>query len=268
MGYNPLNAGCQYGKTNELVDFLGNLIFEHALFHPTHGEQIVKGGEQAVPHAVMALAGKSRIVAHLDFRDGVALDLEQRRQEAVHALEKFQVLDALAPERAVGAARVGNFFAGQFIPDRVGDARRGDADKAVAFTARFHARAADAVKIFQRLQKFRQILRVVLQIGVEREEIFAARGLESGKARRALATVEREPLRADARIGGGEFLEDFPRLVPAAIVGDDDLVGNLERLDRLADGSDEFAQIAFLVVTRNDEANFRIFGVHRPNMKT
>jgi hypothetical protein len=65
---------------------LGHLVFEHALLHPAHGQQVVKRGEQPVPHAVIALAGEARIVAHLDFRDRVALDLEQRRQETVHAL--------------------------------------------------------------------------------------------------------------------------------------------------------------------------------------
>src|SRR5665213_1235835 len=137
----------------------------------------------------------------------------------------------------------------------------------IAFAARLHTRAADAVEVFQRRQKFRQILRVILQIGVEREEIFAARGLETGEARRALAAVECKFLHADARVSRREFLEDFPGLVLAAIVGDDDLVGNLQRLDRRSDGLDEFAQIAFLVVTTNDEADFRSINVHRKIIK-
>ncbi len=88
---------------------------------------------------------------------------------------------------------------------------------------------------------------------------FPRAALRSGETRRALAAVEREFLHADARVAGGQFLENFPRLVLAAIVGDDDFVGNLQRLDRFADGLDEFAQIAFLVVTRNDEADFGMF---------
>ena len=69
-------------------------------------------------------------------------------------------------------------------------------------------------------------------------------------------------LHPDARVAGGELLQNFPGLVLAAIVGDDDLVGNLQRLDRLADGLDECAQIAFLVVTGNDEADFGIGQTH------
>jgi len=92
-------------------------------------------------------------------------------------------------------------------------------------------------------------------------------GLQSGEAGRALAAVEGKFLHADARVARREFLEDFPRLVLAAIVGDDDLVGNFQRLHGFADGLDEFAQIAFLVVAGNDEADFRILDVHRLEMK-
>ena len=135
----------------------------------------------------------------------------------------------------------------------------------VAFAAHFYARATDAVEVLDRLQKFRDVFRVVLQIRVHGEQIFAARGLEAGETRRALAAVEREFLHTDARVFRRQLFQDFPRLVLAAIVGDDDLVGNFQRLDRLLDGLDECAQVAFLVVTGNDEADFGSFNVHCKN---
>src|SRR5665213_1282090 len=101
----------------------------------------------------MTLAGSPWIVADGNFRDGETLDLEQRRQEPVHPLEKFQIGDALALECAVAAARVGNVFAGQFVANPVGDVRRRDSDKTIAVAARLDPRAARAVEFFQRGQK-------------------------------------------------------------------------------------------------------------------
>ena len=196
----------------------------------------------------------------------MALDLEERRQETVHALEELQILDALALEGAVGATRIRNLLAGQLVAHPVGDARGRHADEMIALAAHLHTRATDTVEIFQRLQEFRQVLGIILQVGVQREEIFAAGGLEPGEAGRALAAVVGKALHADVRVGG-EFLEDLPRLVLAAIVGDDDLVENVQRLDRRTDGLDELAQVAFLVVARDDQADFRIFSVHQAVMK-
>ena len=71
----------------------------------------------------MALAAKSRVVAHLDFRDCVAFNLEERRQKPVHSLEEFQIVNALALERTVGAAGVGDLFAAQLVPNPIRDMR-------------------------------------------------------------------------------------------------------------------------------------------------
>ena len=117
-------SGKQIGLSqSELIDPLFDFIFEHPLLHPADGEQIVERREQAIPNSVMALAGEARIVRDFDFGDGVAFDLEQRRQKAVHSLEKLQVLDALALERAISAACVGNFLSGKLVANPVRDAR-------------------------------------------------------------------------------------------------------------------------------------------------
>jgi hypothetical protein len=70
---------CQNKQRNQpmLIHLLGDPVFEHALLHPAHGEQIIKRCEQPVPNAVMALAGESLAVAHFDFRDRVTFNLER-----------------------------------------------------------------------------------------------------------------------------------------------------------------------------------------------
>jgi hypothetical protein len=59
------------------------------------------------------LTRETGIVANFYFRNREALDFEQRGQEPVHALEKFQVGDAFALEGPVRAAGVGNLLAGE-----------------------------------------------------------------------------------------------------------------------------------------------------------
>src|SRR6185369_17544612 len=84
------------------VDSLLDVIAEHPLLHPPHREQIVGRRKQPVPHSIIALAGETRIVAHLDLRDGVAFYFEECRQEPMHALEELEVVDALALELSGG----------------------------------------------------------------------------------------------------------------------------------------------------------------------
>ena len=96
---------------------------------------------------------------------------------------------------------------------------------------------------------------IVLQIGIERDQVFAARRLQSGPTRGRFAAIEREALRANPRITRGQFRQHFPRPVFAAIVRDDDFVWPLERLDRDADGFNQLAQISLFVVAGNDEAD-------------
>ena len=245
---------------DRLIDPLRNLVAKHPLLHPAHRQQIIKRCEQAVPNAVVAPTGMAGVGRNRDFGDGEPFDLEQGRHEAVHSLEKFQVRDALALERPVAAARVADVFAGQPVANPVGNARRRHADEPVALAPRRHARTAGAVEFFERRQQFRQVARVVLQIGIEGDDGPAARRLHARPQRRGLPTVEREPLGANARVARREVFEDFPRPVLAAIIGDDDLVGQLERLRRLADRRDEREQISLLVVAGNDEAEFGRFG--------
>src|SRR5271157_845460 len=107
-------AAAEFSPNGSSVEALGDLVAEHALFHPAHGEQIVEGGEEAVPNPVVALARETGVVGDGDFRDGEAFDFEERGQEPVHAFEELEVFDALALEGAVSATGVADPLAGEF----------------------------------------------------------------------------------------------------------------------------------------------------------
>src|SRR5262245_12001033 len=62
-----------------------DLVVEPPLLHPADGEQVLERPEDAVPHAVLALPGPARAVGDGDLDDGPPLDLDERRQEPVHA---------------------------------------------------------------------------------------------------------------------------------------------------------------------------------------
>src|SRR5262249_16838336 len=98
-----------------------------------------------------------------------------------------------------------NVFAGQFVADPVRDARRRDPQPTVALATRFDTRATNAIVILQRLHHRRQILRVVLQIGIERCDVTATRDLHSSPASPRLTAPEPEPLAAQTRIVRAEL---------------------------------------------------------------
>ena len=80
----------------------------------------------------------------------------------MRAVEEFYVGDAFALEHAIGAARVRDVLAGQFVAHPVGNARRNNSKPTVSFAARFNPRAADAIGAAQRFHHRRQIFGVVL----------------------------------------------------------------------------------------------------------
>ena len=200
------------------------------------------------------MAGEPRVMADGDFRDHKTLDPKQRRQEPVHALEKLQPRRALAPEHPVAAGGIADGFAGDAVADAVGDLRGKLFQTRIALRARRDARAAHAVAVLDGFQKLWQISRMILQIGVQRGDETAVCGLHAGPQRRRLAAVSVEPEGADFRVGRAERLQDFPGVVRAAIVRDDDLVSDVERLQRFADGGHERNQIVPLVEAGNHDA--------------
>src|SRR5271170_5026772 len=71
-------------------------VADHALFHPTDGEQIDEGADDAGAEFVLRDAGEAGVVRDGDFDDFEAAHSYERREEAVHAFIKSEAFEALA----------------------------------------------------------------------------------------------------------------------------------------------------------------------------
>src|SRR5438132_542001 len=77
--------------------------------------------------------------------------------------------------------------------------------------------AHDVHAVHERLEEARDVLRLVLEIGVERHDDFAPGALHSGEHRRVLAVVAVEADHPYRSVAGAERAKDVRRLVAAAV---------------------------------------------------
>ena len=119
--------------------------------------------------------------------------------------------------------------------------------------------AADVVVArVHRGQQLADLLGRVLQVGVERHDALAAAALEAGDDRHVLAVVGVE--QHDARDVGAalELLaQQRRRAVAAAVVDEDDLVGDVQRVERRIQAREQRRQAGLLVVDRDDDRQLR-----------
>src|SRR5262245_2023475 len=165
----------QLGKLLRLS--LRDLPAEVALLHPAHREQVDEGAEDAVPEAVLARPLQAWAVADGDLHDRSAFDLYERRQEAVDAGVELDRRERRSAERLERAAGVDDVVARETVADSVRDLRRETADRIVAAGSAVADRRIVAV---ERGEELRDVVRVVLHVGVDRDDDVAARVLEAG----------------------------------------------------------------------------------------
>src|SRR2546423_1609365 len=102
----------------------------------------------------------------------------------MRAIEEFHVPNAFAFENTIGAACVRDGFTGEFVAYPIRDARRRDAQPIIAGASCRDSRAANAISVLEGLKHYRQIFRIILQIGIEGSDKSTTRDLHSGPARR------------------------------------------------------------------------------------
>ena len=103
------------------------------------------------------------------------------------------------------------------------------------------------------LQQFRNLLRGILQIGVQGHDHVAAHAFERRHDSHVLAIIRIEiddP--GDIRPGGMLRAQQLEGAVGAAVVGEDDLVGPSEPVEHGIEAGEEHRQVGLLVVDGDD----------------
>ena len=127
-------------------------------------------------------------------------------------------------------------------------------------SSRVRAHAADVVGAgVHRGEQLADLLRRVLQVGVERDDALAAHALEAGDDRHVLAVVRVEQHDArHVRPRGELVLQQRGRAVAAAVVDEDHFVGDAERVERRIQPREQRRQPGLLVVDGDDDGELRV----------
>jgi hypothetical protein len=109
-------------------------------------------------------------------------------------------------------------------------------------------------------QQPRHLGRVVLQVGVHRDDPLAACLVDGRGERGGLAEVAPQPQRAHPRVGGGQLGHHRPAAVHAAVVDEDHLVLDLRQgLERSADLGHQRGERRLLVLDRDQHADLNVW---------
>ena len=174
------------------------------------------------------------------------------RKEAVQAAIEDEPAQALAAEGAKRAAAVVDRLARQRVTHEIGDAR-GDAPEPGVGRAALHAPARGGVPAVELGEEPRNVIRVVLEIGVHHHDEAPARGLEARVGRRRLARIRLQAHEPHAPVRRAELADDLGAAVTAPIVHEDDLDREPEAVEHRAELMPERRQARFLVVDGNDD---------------
>ena len=115
------------------------------------------------------------------------------------------------------------------------------------------APAGDGVPRVEMREHRRNVVWIVLQIGVHDDHVATAHGLEPGVGGRGLPRIGLEAHQVHARVFLAESADDLGAPIHAPVVDEDDLVDEVRLRQDLANLRPEQREILFLVVDGNDD---------------
>jgi hypothetical protein len=200
-------------------------------------------------------------MAHGQLGDPKAHLARNQRNEAVHPAVQPQFPGGARPIQLQAAVHVPERSPEQHPhDDEIEDTRGEHLQPAVAAML---PPAADDVELSgrQRVVHPRELVRFVLQVGIQGEDVLASRHLEAALEGRRLAEVPPERENAYFGVQPGKRPQLLERVVGRAVVDEEQLVTRLERPQSLANCRDELAEALALVVDGNDDREQRPVGV-------
>ncbi len=169
----------------------------------------------------------------------------------MHLTVELEVLNDFAPIGFEGASVVVKGHAGDLADELVG--QHGGKLAVDEWILAVFAPAADYVdSLVIMLEEQGDVVRVVLEVGIEGDDDIAGRGVEAGAHGGGLAEVAAQPHEAEMGVLVGACGEQLPGSVLAAVVDEDDLVGAANCAQGVVQGFAEQGDGFFFVVDRND----------------
>jgi hypothetical protein len=158
-----------------------------------------------------------------------------------------------------GGAEVVQRDAGQLGHHPVGDAR-GQAARPVAIDAVGAPAAGDVVALGELGEQLRQIFRRMLQVAVHGDDHLAQGVIEAGGERGRLAVVAGQFDDADGGIAGAEAAQRQVAAVAAAVIDEDDLVGQADGDQHAREARVQFVERRLFVEDGNDHGQLKVRG--------
>src|ERR1700688_4064499 len=171
------------------------------------------------------------------------------------AIERYLLQD-LAAISFEGGAEVVNIDAAQFGHEPVRNAR-GDATHPEIIDANLAPAADDIVTGRNLFQKHWNVGRIVLQIAIHRDDVFATRMVETGGQSGGLAEVAPELDHGDPAIDGSDFAQHGEGVIAGAIIHQHDFKGLASRLHYRLQAVIEIGDVLLLVMQWDDYGIFR-----------
>ena len=196
-------------------------IQEHALLHPTYGDQIIQRCEQAVSHPVLGDAMDAGIMTHRHFRDREPVHERERRKESMQALKEPDAFQHGASKDLERAARIMDTVMRKKVSHRV---RNPGGDHLHEAVLSLLSPSADEVVGGGIRKQPQDIFGVLLEIAVDLDNDLARRLPKARikRARFAVITVEVED--AHARMFACQSVQFVAAPVAAPIVHKQNLI--------------------------------------------
>ena len=117
----------------------------------------------------------------------------------------------------------------------------------------FSPAADDIVALIQLLNNERNVLRIILQVGIHRNNDLSSRMLESGGQRRGLAEVAGKEKRLNSGISGSQFLDGVGASIQTAVIDEDNLGAESQGIQHRFEPLVEGIEVLLFVKNRDDD---------------